>query len=424
MSLLVVGKAQSGTRGTQGVVARDDAVSDVRPGASGANYDLRTLRHPFLENVPMFIELKGKLESYLEDRNLPIIKQKVLTHKSAKWREVLFHSLLVLLSEVTFTNDEAQQQNLLTKVKKWYDEKTALPSPLPSLVKRKDPVRPNSKRLSKSETPMKDQKTQFELRRLDAIPTIESRTPSPTKTPKLPRLVVSLNSRTFAGMMADSVDYQANAALPVDSIQEEAEKEPNPEFSRTTKGKPIKNEHVKLKNVPDQSTRTKKGHARRFQANQRSPDTEDDGESFVTQIRKQRGDRLYIQGSPQTSLNKTFGSSISVNANKSSLLQSSLRLEKTEASDQSNSDRGSSLTSPRKPIPERVDVFADLYQIKEKLAKSNIPCEMKNLEVGLIKPTDIPSELLCNLPSGGVMLMENPLDELSKAAKPKKKRNK
>jgi hypothetical protein len=125
----------------------------------------------------------------------------VLSHKSKHWREGLFTSLLELLSEVTFTREEPQQLGLLAKVKKWYDHKTALPVS-PPVIKCKDPGRPDSRRLTKSVTPLKERKESIQLKKLDAFPSLESRSPSPTKTPKLPLMV---DKRTFnkAGWVDD-----------------------------------------------------------------------------------------------------------------------------------------------------------------------------------------------------------------------------
>jgi hypothetical protein len=70
-----------------------------------------------------------------------------------------------------------------------------------------------------------------------------------------------------------------------------------------------------------------------------------------------------------------------------------------------------SLTTRRRQAPGRFDGLADLYEIKKKLAKHNIPCTMRTLEVGLVKPTDLASEQLNSLPTGRELLMEHPGDE-------------
>jgi hypothetical protein len=85
-----------------------------------------------LENHPDFIELKDKLAAYFEDRNLPLHRQRLMVNKSRNWREVLFNSLLELLSELTFTEDHSLQMKLLAKVKKWYEEKTTAQATLSS----------------------------------------------------------------------------------------------------------------------------------------------------------------------------------------------------------------------------------------------------------------------------------------------------
>lgn len=210
MSLQVVGTAP--TLPIQVLESISNEPSKVAQSVAATNSDLRTLRHANLESNPVFSELKQKLEEYFEDRKLPSHKQKVLAFKSSHWREVLFSSLLVLLSEVTFTHEEALQQVLLSKVKKWYDEKTAPPTQLPLLIKRKE-ASPNLRRVTMSETPMRDRQMNIQLRKLDAIPSIESRSPSPTKTPKLPRLVFSPDSRPYADYKAVLLDEQTESKL-------------------------------------------------------------------------------------------------------------------------------------------------------------------------------------------------------------------
>jgi hypothetical protein len=193
MSLRVVGRAPAVDLPTK---AHDSKLPST---TSETKFDLRTLRHSNLENNTTFIELKAKLEEYLEDLKLPV--QRVMSHKSKHWREVLFSSLLELLCEVTFTREETQQLGLLAKVKKWYENKTALPVS-PPVIKRKDPGRPDSRRLTKSTTPLKERMAQIQLKKLDAFPSLELRSPSPTKTPKLP-LMVDRQTLNKAGWIDD-----------------------------------------------------------------------------------------------------------------------------------------------------------------------------------------------------------------------------
>lgn len=126
MSLQIVGKGKPSAqpRTIESIIkSTDHRLKDPRA-LSPSRQDFRTLRHYNLDDHPVFIELKEKLEAYYEDRNLPLHKQRVLVSKSHYWREVLYNSLLELLSELTFTDDSALQTQLLAKVKKWYDEKT------------------------------------------------------------------------------------------------------------------------------------------------------------------------------------------------------------------------------------------------------------------------------------------------------------
>lgn len=180
MSLHVVGKAPFQPRSIDTIIlSTDKRLKDPRS-ATLAQQDLRTLRHPNLENHPDFIELKQRLEAYYEDRNLPLIRQKMLIHKSRNWREVLFNSLLDLLSELTFTEDREQQIQLLAKVKKWYEEKTTTISALPRAVQKL----PQQTR-TKAEILIDDRPEEVKGK-TDSISKIVAQNSSPLKSAKLP----------------------------------------------------------------------------------------------------------------------------------------------------------------------------------------------------------------------------------------------
>ena len=76
---------------------------------------LDSLRSPFLDSQPAFIELKGYLEQFYNEKEEGIA--------STKWKEVLYSSLYSLLTEAVYTSDKSLQLKLLAKISKWFYSK-------------------------------------------------------------------------------------------------------------------------------------------------------------------------------------------------------------------------------------------------------------------------------------------------------------
>ncbi|CAG9326050.1 unnamed protein product [Blepharisma stoltei] len=89
---------------------------DVKSETSYIPVPLEALKHPYLDDNPIFQELKRKLSAYYEhiayspqDKN--------------NWESIFYSSLSALLNEIVYTRDKELQMELLNKVSKWSSEK-------------------------------------------------------------------------------------------------------------------------------------------------------------------------------------------------------------------------------------------------------------------------------------------------------------
>lgn len=62
-----------------------------------------------------------------------------------------------------------------------------------------------------------------------------------------------------------------------------------------------------------------------------------------------------------------------------------------------------------------------MQMIKRHMTKRNIPCTLRTLETGLVKPLDLSTEQINVLPKRGGLLMDNPLENKAKKGKKSKK---
>jgi hypothetical protein len=94
-----------------------------------AAHDLKSLQSIYVNDNPIFQELKSHLEAYYDDRGRP--KSALHLQNTAKWKSVVYNSLYNMLSEVVFTNHEHLRVKLLEKTKKWYYDKVGWPEQKP-----------------------------------------------------------------------------------------------------------------------------------------------------------------------------------------------------------------------------------------------------------------------------------------------------
>jgi hypothetical protein len=72
---------------------------------------------------------------------------------------------------------------------------------------------------------------------------------------------------------------------------------------------------------------------------------------------------------------------------------------------------------------QRAEQIDEIYEVKKRLAKKNIPCSIDTLKYALLMPEDLPPENLnhLSLPAPGAGLMSNPFLKLGKKKGKKKK---
>lgn len=106
-----------------------------------------------------------------------------------------------------------------------------------------------------------------------------------------------------------------------------------------------------------------------------------------------------------------------------SFLQKTYRPVSAGVLSASGTNRVKDFASFKKLEMDKHNELADLFEAKRKLGKFNLPCDMRTLEAGLLRPEDLPMDRLVKLPSAGALLMVNPTERLKKG-KAKRKRGK
>ena len=80
-----------------------------------------------LESNRLFTYLKSELELYFKERSKPVKFQTLFTHRSPVWKETFYSTLHSLLTEIVYTSDAGIKDSLISKVYKWYVEKSQRP---------------------------------------------------------------------------------------------------------------------------------------------------------------------------------------------------------------------------------------------------------------------------------------------------------
>jgi len=447
--LQVVGKAKPTIppRTIESIIkSTDKRLKDPRA-ASPSRHDFRTLRHPNLDYHPDFIELKEKLEAYFEDRNLPIPRQKVLISKSHYWREVLFSSLLELLSELTFTEDAALQMQLLSKVKKWYEEKTTTIGALPQAIQ--PPRTPNPKIQFKHE--ILDEKPEFTKK--DSLSKNIFKSSSPTKS-KLPvvqpfKQDSRLEIKYFGEMKQFELteDDLARTSLRFNEMRDREIRELR---TLSVRNEYLKRFHFQRARFDENSaykveqTRVLTGSSYGRDRRESRPTTASDEMVFdfrsftrpfkspdpenlarVAEVRRMHSHMLGIDDSIDIDNTdyRSFNNSMTLYSAKPdfSFLQKTFRPVTSDPSSPFHSVRRRDTFSNS---IERHHDLSDLIETKRKMSRFNMPFNIRTLEAGLMRPDDLPMEKLKFLPAGGSLLISNPLDMHTKGKKKKGRRSK
>lgn len=154
--------------------------------------ELSSLQSPSLSTNVDFQALRKQLQIHLEESGLPLAARTQHKHKSQAWQKVIYASLAGFLREIVLTQDKELQLELLAKAKQWYWEKVARKPPANSQVSTvNESVQPCCT-FHRSHKATLDQLT---MRKMDAVKSIESRSPPRSQgSPARPRPVSLLDN--------------------------------------------------------------------------------------------------------------------------------------------------------------------------------------------------------------------------------------
>jgi hypothetical protein len=103
-------------------------------GGSNISNCMGLLSLNLLESNRLYSYMKSELELYYREKNKPVRYQTLHAEKSAAWKEHLYLNLQALLNEVTYTSDPQIKSFLVTKVYRWYLEKSQRPGDRPRVA--------------------------------------------------------------------------------------------------------------------------------------------------------------------------------------------------------------------------------------------------------------------------------------------------
>jgi hypothetical protein len=158
---------------------------------------------------------------------------------------------------------------------------------------------------------------------------------------------------------------------------------------------------------------------------QPAPVAEVDHFPRVAEVRRKYASVLGQEEYHEGSDDRSYNTSMTLYTNKTDLgfLQKTYRPMSAGVLSASGTSRQKDLATFVKLEQDKHNGLADLFETKKKLGKFNLPCTMRTLEAGLLKPEDLPLDRIAKLPSAGALLMSNPLEKLKKG-KAKRKRGK
>lgn len=151
--------------------------------------EIQALNSLSLDANPKFASLKRTVEIFTHQRKTGQAIT-LFPGKSERWKEVMVAALLNALTELLFVRERKDLEGWVERIFAWYVDKTKCSTELPQIRQQNaspspcTPIRdiPNSQ-----DNSMYARRQRLVTRKLDAIPPIESRTPSPSKSPHLPK---------------------------------------------------------------------------------------------------------------------------------------------------------------------------------------------------------------------------------------------
>lgn len=416
--------------------------------------EMRSLHHLNLDSNHMFLMLKRQLGKYYEEKQT--LKSTMHPDKSEKWKEVLYASLLRALMELTFAVDKDQQLTALNHIYKWYLDKTRID--LPQIAKQPvrlgNPLTPKPTTVISQDNTMKARRERLLVRQMDAVRSIESRSPSPTRTsPTLDR-----TQPLFAPKLTDSYHEDRINGLFVENKEMERGEERTSQVHHKLMAKwslaksrlderflakaeynavkpNIKQAIMQISDDSEEDSDREEGYRRPLRTSiaHRAPVLVDfrnrtQSASPVPEEDFEPGEGLF---KPLTKVERVrMVNSHVIHTHTGSLAPSPDRLSLsfyTAAHSAHTTARSitpaSTLLSQREDRKRNTLLIAD---IRRKLASRQIPCTFRTLSTGLVRPEDLPSSLLTSqfLPIGDEYLTSNPFSSLGKKKTKKKGKKK
>lgn len=412
--------------------------------------EMKSLRHLNLDSNHMFLALKRQLGKYYEEKQS--LKSTLHPEKSEKWKEVLYASLLRALMELTFAVDKDQQLSALNHIYKWYMDKTRIDLPqLPrSIVKpTHSEVKPTT--VVSQDNTMKARRERMLVRQMDAVRSIESRSPSPPRTASTQEHLQPL----FAQRLVEDYQEEKVAGLFLDSREREM-----------TEGRSSQVHHKLMTKWAMARSRLDERLLSKAENSAIKPniqlaaiqpvdvseeEADSDSENIastrpVQTTKARRSVPTYVDLRDRTRTASLLGEleadqreefKALTKVERSRLLNNSVIQTRTGSVAQSPDRLSLSFYGSVKPghyssrsytpgsAPQSEDkkrhtlLIAD---IRRKLAARQIPCTYRTLSVGLTRPDDLPTSLLTShyLPTGGEYLTSNPFSSLGKKKGKKK----
>jgi len=162
----------------------------TRPEAAPPSFypEIAALSSLSLDANPKFTVLKRAVEQFTQQRKTGQAVT-LFPGKSQRWTEVMVSALLKALTELLFVREKKDLDGWVDRIYVWYIDKTRAVTELPQIRPRHvspspcPPIRniPNSQ-----DNSLQARHQRLLARKLDAIPPIEARTPSPSKSPHVP----------------------------------------------------------------------------------------------------------------------------------------------------------------------------------------------------------------------------------------------
>lgn len=305
--------------------------------------------------------------------------------KSPKWKEVLYSSLLKLLTELTFLRDKQEIRAGLERIYQWFSMKTHLSIDI-------SPIRPLSTLAIDHEKGLNPSNRPF-LHGIDAFPTLEARIKSPCKSPPaLSTLVKAYIHRT-------------NPHSKVKNQYKRPEK-----AVKTRKSEEISHTYIRKWSINKAKIEERAGIRSELRSNRRKMtdkfsvdwnkrELEQDKTVPCVDLRPEKG---FVEGKKPL-----FGSKID-----------RLRRKYRLFAPDSPISPSISPTFPLSPASLSPD---SVISIRRKMASRQIPSSYRALSLGLSPPGVLKSGNPAFLPKGGEYLTVNPFSELGKTRKMKRK---